>query len=78
LIHHTKTKSTYPTERPRRIYQVTFMDSSVSNTRLGYGTLAPGQTVSGDLSFQVPLGDKNFRLYWKPTVLADAIRVPIQ
>jgi hypothetical protein len=59
------------------VYQVSFMDTAIDNTRLGYGMLAPGGTVSGDLSFQVPQTDTHFRLYWTPIAFGDAIRVPI-
>jgi Domain of unknown function (DUF4352) len=59
------------------MYDPFALDSAVSHTQLGSGTLAPGQTVSGDLAFQVPDADQHFRLYWKPTVFAAQLRVPV-
>jgi hypothetical protein len=52
-------------------------DTTISNTLLGSGSLAAGQTVAGDIAFQVPASETSFTLLWTPDILSDSITVPI-
>lgn len=40
------------------------------------GSIAPGQTVTRDLAFQVPVGDQEWELFWTPGAAAAPVTVP--
>lgn len=46
------------------IYPADFTDATISDTRLQPGTLAPGASVEGDISFLVGFYDYPFILHW--------------
>jgi hypothetical protein len=50
--------------------------ASVENTYLGLGTLAPGDTVAGDIAFEVPINDQNYYVLWEAQPLGTDIYVP--
>jgi hypothetical protein len=57
-------------------YQPTF-DSTIGNTQLQSGTLAPGETVAGDMAFEVPDTDSSVTLYYAGSFDTPALAVPI-
>ncbi|SRR5579883_177557 len=58
-------------------YRPGALDTNISNTMLSVGTLAPGDTVAGDLAFQVPTSETRYILLWTPDFMSAAIPVPI-
>lgn len=53
-------------------------DTNISNTTLGSGKIAPGQTIAGDLAFQVPDNGQKYGLFWTPDFLGDSIPVDLK
>ncbi len=52
-------------------------DSNIINTELNSGSLPPGQTVAGDVAFEVPQNESRFTLLWEPGLLSNAVTVPM-
>ena len=50
-------------------------DSNIRGTGLRSGTLSPGQTVAGDLAFEVPLSETHFSLLWRAKPLGATVPV---
>lgn len=42
------------------------IDISISNTMFGSGKLAAGQTIAGDIAFEVPAKSQKYTLQWTP------------
>jgi hypothetical protein len=59
-------------------YDPDALDTNVSDTTLHYGTLAPGQIVSGDLAFEVPDTTDKAGILWTPSYDSPGIWVPTQ
>ena len=58
-------------------YKPDALDSNIYNTQLDTGTLAPGQSVSGDIAFEVPGSETRFNLLWEPAPLTPYQAIPI-
>ncbi len=43
-----------------------------ANNRLNFGKLAPGGSVEGDITFQVPIGDHKAELTWQPNYFGNS------
>lgn len=57
-------------------YPPEFFDPTISNSRLGSGYLTPGESVAGDMAFEVP-GGHQYHLLWSPNLLRASIYVPL-
>lgn len=53
-------------------------DTNITATALDSGTLSPGDSVSGDLAFEVPAEETRFTLLWQATVLSGTVHVPLR
>ena len=53
------------------------MDTNISDSGLNFGTLEPGQSVSGYIAFEVPSTEDSFYLWWDPAPLAPRVLVDI-
>ncbi len=51
------------------------LDTSINNSRLDYGQLTPGQTVAGELAFELPTHQQQYGLVWTPDPFGDPIHV---
>jgi hypothetical protein len=57
-------------------YDAIGIDENINDT-LNSGTLNPGDTVAGDLVFEVPTSDTSFGLLWQPDIFGSQYTVPI-
>lgn len=51
------------------------LDTSINNSRLDFGQLPPGQTIAGEIAFEVPTQRQQYSLVWTPDPFGDPIYV---
>ena len=58
-------------------HQADALDTNISDSGLNFGTLEPGQSVTGYIAFEVPSTEDDFYLWWDPSPLAPRVLVRI-